>query len=161
MKETINTKQNIKEEPVLGFLMGNSSPTQNTRYIYIFSNISHFYLIWGKMEFIYFTISFENMLSLKFRLMHAQGCVFTIKRCNRKSEKQTKNQILVLIVQKKQAVSAREWALCQLTLCFELQSKNKSKTKGIKWVKIMLTVENNENVAVTHLAIVIAILNND
>ena len=60
-----------------------------------------------------------------------------------------------------QSVSAREWALCQPTLCFELQSKNKSKTKGIKWVKIMLTVENNENVAVTHLAIVIAILNND
>ena len=34
--------------------------------------------------------------------------------------------MILLARQEEQAISAREWALCQLTLCFELQSTSES-----------------------------------
>ena len=51
------------------------------------------------------------------------------------------SSILNLLVYPKQAISARKWALCQLTVCFEFQSRSERR-QGHKSFALQLVLRS-------------------
>ena len=49
----------------------------------------------------------------------------------------------VITILEKQAISAREWALCQLTMCFEFQSRS-DRRKGLKRCALQMVFRSNK-----------------